>query len=372
MKNVLDLKVAITHDTLSSFGGAERVVVSFLKLFPHADVYTLCLKPQLKKVLTPLTTGTFHSPGFYFSFINPEFLKPFAALYWESLDLSGYDLVLSSSHSFSAKSVITQPSTVHISYIHTPPRYLYTEYNESRWLKQTPWNILFSPVLSWLRLHDFVSAQRPDELIVNSKTVERRVQKYYRRTSQVVHPPVNVKPIRPFQKKDYYLVVSRLVKQKGIELAIKACNQLGKKLVVVGTGPELSRLQNIAGPTIEFKHFVEEQELQAYYAAATALLFCAQEEDFGLVVAEAMTHGVPVIGFNSGANVETIITNKTGIMFDEYSTEVLCNTILKFEKMSFNTKQIINFSRQFSQSRFNKKLTQIILKTLKKRYPYED
>jgi len=353
------MKVAIIHDVFIEFGGAERVLLALLKIYPDADVYTPLLSEKWLPLLKTKTRGRIISSDFNtIPFVHSAsiLLKPLLYLYWEQLDLSKYDLVISSSHSFSSKSVITGPKTLHVSYIHTPPRYLYTEYNETRVLKHPVLKILLSPLMSWLRIRDFVGAQRPDVLIANSKTVQARIKKYYRRDSVVIYPPVHIPKKIKTGKKEYYLCVSRLSKQKGIDLAVKTCTRHHLPLWVIGTGSQEEYLKSIAGPTVHFKGWIPDDKMSDVYAHTKALLYCSIDEDFGMVPVEAMAHGVPVIGYKSGATDETVIDNTTGILFNTYSVRSLANAISRFEKSKIIPSACIKRARLFSESKFSQKL----------------
>jgi glycosyltransferase involved in cell wall biosynthesis len=360
------MRVAIIHDVYIEMGGAERVLHTLLKMYPDADLYVPLIAKDKLTQLHSLTSGKIiSSPYNHIPFIHSAsiLLKPFLYWYWEQLDLSQYDLVLSSSHSFSSKSVITGPQTLHLSYVHTSPRYLYTEFNETQIIKKPIIKDLVVPLLSWLRIKDFIGAQRPDVLIANSKTVQRRITKYYRRKSTIIYPPVSIpkRQIKP-QKKEYYLCFSRLAKQKGVDLAIKACNELEAPLVVVGTGSEEEYLRSIAGPTISFKGFVSDAELAQIFAKAKAMIYCSIEEDFGMAPVEAMANGIPVIAYNSGGASETIIQGKTGEFFTEYSPIALVSILQKFKPEKYSAaicrKQAQNFSEEHFISNFKRAISE--------------
>jgi hypothetical protein len=296
-------------------------------------------------------------------------LKPILFWYWQSLQLQAYQLVISSSHSFSSKGVLTSPDTLHISYIHTPPRYLYTEFSETRILQQPFWRTVLQPLMGWLRQQDWLAAQRPDVLVANSQTVQQRIKKYYRRSSQVIYPPVEVtlpsaqtlsksQPEKSTQsrrapKKLYYLCHSRLAKQKGIDLAILACNHLKAKLIVIGTGGEAERLRQLAGPTITFVGRVSDDQLGQYYARAKALLYCSLEEDFGMVTVEALAYGVPVIGHWSGGTRE-ILSSTTGVGFAKHTVAGLLAAIKKFETKKWSSGACQRRAKKFSTPQFIK------------------
>lgn len=360
------MRTAIAHDHFLYFGGAERVLLVLLKLFPGADVYLAFATKKNIEQLKLLTTGkVFTSPlnALPFAHALAEWFKPLVFFYWESLDLSKYDVVISSSHSFSSKSVITQPHTLHISYIYTPPRYLYTEFNETQIINKLPLKILLSPFITWLRMADYLGAQRPDVLITSSKIVQKRIRKYYRRDSTVFYPPVTIPDkLNATQKKEYFLIISRLVKQKGVDLAIRACNKLKVPLVIVGEGREEKHLRSISGPTISFKGFIPDENVANVYSKTKALIYCSREEDFGLTPVEAMSHGVPVIAFRSGGVEETVVDGVTGILFRSWSPESLAHALRQFPNQRFSVDRIRKQSAKFSAERFSNELFSLLEK----------
>lgn len=357
------LKVAVIHDCYLHWGGAERVLENILAIFPQAEVYIpLIKKPFLKKLSQkhPVHTSIFNClplPEKYASF-----LKPFILFYWERLSLNRYDLVISSSHSFSAKSIKVKKPTVHLAYIYTPPRYLYQEFNEMNWLKKPFFKKLFSGLLNYLRKKDWQSAQAVDQIITISQVVQQRIKKYYGRDSQIIYPPVTpvkIKSINRSAKPPYYLFHSRLVKQKGAELVIHTFNHLGKPLLVVGIGPEEKYLRKIAKRNISFRGFVPDEQMPAIYAQSKALIYAAIEEDFGLVPLEAMSYGVPVIAFASGGVKETVIDQKTGLLFNEFSLKSLERAIKKFAKRTWSAQTCRRQAAKFSQVNFREQLLAI-------------
>lgn len=356
-------KTAIIHDVFIEFGGAERVLLALLDLYPAADVYIPLLSDTRRKELKQHTTGNIIS-----SYLNriplvhsaSILLKPLLYLYWEYLDLAAYDLVISSSHSFSSKSVVTGPNTLHVSYIHTPPRYLYSEFNETQVLRK-PWlRSLLSPLLSWLRVRDFIGAQRPDLLIANSKEVQSRIKKYYRRDSVVIYPPVRIPKKIQKRHPTYFVCVSRLARQKGMDLAIRTCNELKERLLIVGEGSQESYLRSIAGPTIEFLGRVPDAKMANVWAGAKALIYPSIDEDFGIVPVEAMAHGVPVIAFDSGALRESIVDGKTGIFFSSFTTRALKDAMSRFSTITFTARVVSGHAKRFSESVFSRRMRSLI------------
>lgn len=358
-------KVAIIHDSVLYMGGAERVFMALLKLYPMADVFTAFITEENRKIVEHYTSGKICISSFNifpFSHNTASYWKPALFWYWESLDLSSYDLVISSSHSFSAKSVIVLKPAVHVSYIHSPPHYLYDEANEYPWIKKEPFQTMLSPVISRLQEKDFESAQRPDVLIANSKTVQKRIWNYYRKKSTVVYPPVAMPTSSSVRarRQDYYLIVSHLLKQKGVDLAIRACNTLGRRLIIVGSGDQEPALRALAGPTIEFRGFVSDDELHALYASARALLVCSKDEDFGIAPVEAMADGVPVVAYNSGGVRETVVDRKTGILFSDYSVLGLTNAIRRLDQYEWPSGRLRRHAEKFSEKKFMKGMRKII------------
>lgn len=359
--------VALIHDVFIEQGGAERVLLAMLELFPGADVYTPLITPEARQLLlrrgaAKVITSVLNDIPFIHS--ASLLLKPFLFWYWESLDLGAYNLVLSSSHSFSSKAVITPPKTLHVSYVHTPPRYLYAEYNETRILKHPMMRVLLAPLLSWLRFKDYMAALRPDVLVANSKEVQRRIAKYYRRQSAIIYPPIQLpaiqKPLK-LSKKSYYICFSRLAKQKGIDLAIHACNALRRRLVIVGEGSEKEYLQSIAGDTITFVGRVPDEKLAALFVGAKAMIYPSLEEDFGMAPVEAMAHGVPVIAHRSGGVRESVKEGKTGLFFDEWNATDVVRAIRTFEKKQFSASACRSQAARFSDTLFKRKLRQLIV-----------
>lgn len=362
--------MAIVHDGFLHVGGAEKVLLNLIEIFPKADLFIPIINKDYKSKIENLTKGKIHSTFFSkisFFYKNASLLKPLLIFYWEKLNLSEYDLVLSSSHSFNSKLVNVPKSAIHISYVYTPPRYLSTQFNEFQILNNKAIKLVFDPLLNWLKKKDFESGRNPKILISISKEIQKRIRNTYNRNSLLVYPPVELST-RTTKIGDgkYYLFFSRLVKQKGAELAVEAFTTLNLPLVVVGTGPELKKLKSIAGPNIIFKGFVKNKELEKIFANTKALINCSIEEDFGMVTIEVASRGIPTIGFFSGGLMETIINKKTGIFFRQYTVKSLTIAIKKFEIMKFNKNECHNFAKRFSKKIFEVKMKTIVNHYLKK------
>ena len=284
---------------------------------------------------------------------------PLFPLAFESFNLSGYDLVLSSHH-MAAKGVITTPSTCHICFCHTPMRYAWDFYHdfirENPSPLRTPLRLLFHYLRAW----DTITASRVDYFIANSRNVANRIHKYYRRNSEVIHSPVQTARFHIADKKEgFYLVVSRLVSYKRIDLAVETFNQLGKKLVVVGSGPELKKLKKMARKNIDFTGFVPDAELPDYYARCRAFIFPA-EEDFGITPLEAQAAGTPVVAYRAGGALESVLDGKTGIFFDRQTPDSLAQAVLQLEKTDFNPIAIRQHAEKFDVEIFKNKIQNFI------------
>jgi glycosyltransferase involved in cell wall biosynthesis len=367
------LKVAIVHDWLVGLGGAERVVQSMLNLFPDADLYT--------SVYDPSKLGLFKGRKVHTTFLQKwplakkkhQLYAALRPLAFESFDFKGYDLVISSS-SAEAKGVITPTETLHVSYIHTPIRYYWSGYEEyfdnPGFGLLNPLIRLFMPrMVKRLRVWDYAAAHRPDFLIANSKTVQARIKKYYKRESRVINPPVQVAKFKTNQVEKakeggYYLVVSRLVPYKRIDLAVKACSKTGRPLIVAGKGPELNNLKKIAGKSVTFIENPDEKKVIELYHGAKAFIFSA-DEDFGITPVEAMAAGLPVICFGHGGATETVINGKTGVYHDKQTVESLLGAIEKFEASNFSHSEIINRALEFSEAKFLESLGGFVLEKIK-------
>lgn len=339
------MKVAIVHDWLTGMRGGEFTLEVLCELFPQADLFTLVhLKGSVSSAIEamPIQASFLNRvPGAKNSYRKFLPLMPAAI---ERFDLSGYDLVLSSSHCV-AKGVLTRPDTLHVCYCYTPMRYAWESHHryfpDERlgWLKR--W--VFPPVFTYLRMWDVTSAQRVDRFITISNAVRARVRKYYGRESDVIHCPVDTGRFKPSVGGEYYLVVSAFAPYKRIDLAIEAAHRLDRPLKIVGAGQDEQHLKSLSaslgGVTAEFLGWKTGQELVELYEGCRALLFPG-EEDFGIVPVEAMAAGRPVIAFSSGGVLETVIgpnnpegRKPTGFFFSEESTDGLIEAIRAFEAM---------------------------------------
>jgi len=363
------MKIALVHDYLREFGGAERVLEALHEIYPEAPVYTAFFD---KKSLG-VHASRFHGwdiretwltkiPLFKKLHSPLRFLAPWA---FSSLDLSDYDLVISSSNAYFAKAVKVKNGK-HICYCHTPPRVLYGYSAMSDW-KSNPFMKVAGQLLNhFMRIIDVkVSRERVDLFVANSKETAYRIKKFYRLDSTVVYPPVFLEKTDVSSKNgEYFLYVNRLALAKHPELAVKACTDLRLPLKVVGSGKMLDSLQQMAGHTVEFLGAVSDQELSGLYAGAKALLYPVEHEDFGMVPVEAMLHGTPVIAHNSGGPKETVINGKTGVVFDELTKNGLEKAIKEFEKFNFKKLEIKSWAEKFGKKEFASGIKQAVDKVL--------
>ncbi|MBU4030651.1 glycosyltransferase [Patescibacteria group bacterium] len=356
------MRVALVHDYLNQYGGAERVLEAFCQIFPKAPIYTLFYDKKgtgfafaNRRVETSFLQKTPFVKSHHRSFLM---LMPIAI---EQFDFSQYDLVLSDSSSY-AKGVITPPGTKHICYCHTPIRYAWDDshkyINEFGYSRAAQKIIPF--FMNYIRFWDEQAAARVDGFIANSSFVAKRIKKYYQRESEIIHPPIRTDLFYLAEKPEkYFLMVGRLLTYKRFDLAIEAFNQLGWPLKIVGDGPDRSRLEKMARGNIEFVGLVPDSKLRDYYAHCRAFVF-PQEEDFGIVPVEAMASGRPVIAYQGGGALEIVQPGVTGMFFKEQTTECLIDALKQFEPDDFNPKIIKEQAEKFSQERFKEKIKEYL------------
>lgn len=362
------MKIALVHDYLVQYGGAERVLSSFCEMFPEASIYTILYDEKAMR-------GRFREKNIITSFLQRfpfavskhRLFPPLMTLAIEQFDFSEYDVVLSDSSSF-AKGIVTGPNTVHICYMHTPMRYAWDDCQ--RYTQEFPFPRYIKRIIPFImnpiRVWDKASADRPDVLIANSTFVAERIRKYYRRDAEVIHPPVSIKDffISNHTEK-YFLMVGRLLAYKRFDVGIRAFNELGLPLKIIGRGPELKRLKKIAGPTIEFLERVSDKDLPKYYAQCQAFVF-PQEEDFGIVAIEALASGRPVLAYRGGDIPRHLREGETGIFFDEQTPEKVIEAVCLFQKTAFDAQKIRaaaeSFDKRVFQDRMKKKIEEIMAK----------
>ncbi len=358
-------KIALVHDFLVSYGGAERVFQVMCERYPEAPIYTLLANTKIAQKHFPGREIRTSWLGRLPQFIQKRYrlFLPFFPAAVESLDLREFDLVISSSGAWS-KGIITRLHTTHIAYLHSPMRYVW-DCHESYLaeLGARGRSIFTRMLLSYLRIWDKQAAERPDVLLANSQYTRERILKYYRREASVVYPPVTLLDSDVMQKevkREYFLIVSRLTKSKKVAETIEAFNKLALPLVVVGTGPEESYLKRIARSTVSFRGFVDDYELISLYRGARALIFPA-EEDFGMTAVEALSQATPVIGLDYGG-LREILSPETGEVFHSSAPEIIAEGVRRFleHEGQYNKEAMKERAQCFSKERFQKEITSIL------------
>jgi len=362
-RDLTGLKVAIVHFWLVNYRGGEKVLDALLEMFPQSDIFTHVYDPKrVSKTIREKNVQTTFIQKLPFARSRYQLYLPLMPLALEQLDLSGYDLVISS-ESGPAKGVLVPPETPHICYCHSPMRYVWDQYHAYRKSAGGMKRLAMYFLMSSLRQWDVTSASRIDRIIANSNAVSKRIHRYWRRDSVVVAPPVDVDRFKPAGKRDdFYLHVGELVGYKRVDLAIDACNALKRRLIIIGTGPEEKKLKAIAGPTIEFLGRLPDDLLAQHYSRCRALLFPA-EEDFGMVPIEAMASGAPVIAFARGGARDYVCEGVTGLFFEAQTSESLIEGMVRFDMTAhaFDSKTISEFAKQhFNKDLFKQKFAEIV------------
>jgi glycosyltransferase involved in cell wall biosynthesis len=359
------MKVALVHDYLTQYGGAEKVLEALHRLYPAAPVYTSVYAPdQLPAHFRDWTIHTSfmqHARLFRRRHQTGLVLYPTA---FERFDLSDYDLVISSSSAW-AKGVITGPHTTHITYCHAPMRFVW-QYHEYLRGEQVGLlgRLLLPLAMGYVRLWDEVSAARPDAYIANSQEVAQRIRKYYHRTATVIHPPVELShyAVAPSYG-DYFLVVARLVPYKRLDIVIEAFNRLGLPLKVVGRGRQRAELEAAAGPNIEFLGPVDQATLRGLFAGCQALIW-PEVADFGIAPVEVQASGRPVIAYAQGGALETVLPGETGVFFHQQTPESLIAAVQSFDATRFDPARIRRHAESFDVGVFLQRISAFVEATL--------
>ncbi len=364
------MKIALVHDYLKEYGGAERVLQTLHEIWPKAPIYTAFMIKNsaageafagaevIESRFAPLIKHkNLYSP-----------LRFLAPLIWKSFDFSSFDLVITSASWYITRGFRISPKTKIICYCHTPPRYLYGYPTSIEW--QRYWLVrLYATVTNhFLRLYDYNSAQQVDEFIANSRNVARRIKKFYRRDSTVIYPPVEVKKIiaatQKLKPEDYFLIVSRIVGAKGIEMAAEAAKKAKVKIKVLGEPAGLhwfgGRLDSLKNPYLDFLGRVPDEQIYQCYGKCKAFLALAEDEDFGITPVEAMAAGRPVIAFRGGGYLETVVEGKTGQFFPEPTVESLVKTLKNFKPEKYDSNDCRAQAQKFSKERFIEEITNFV------------
>lgn len=359
-------KVALVHDFLYVYAGAERVLEQMLAVFPDADLFSAFdFLPKDDRAFIhgkPVTTSFIQKlPWARTRHRSYLALMPLAM---EQLDLSGYDIVISSSY-LAAKGVITGPDQLHVCYCHSPARYawdLQHQYLAESRLGFGPKAMVARAILHYIRNWDVRSAAGVDHFLANSRFVARRIRKVYRRDAQVIYPPVAVDEFQPGDgPREHYVVLSRLVPYKRVDLVVEAFNQMpDRQLVVIGDGPQRKRISAMAGPNVQILGHQPFDQVRTYLETARAMVFAA-EEDFGIVPVEAMAAGTPVIAYGRGGATETLIDGRTGVLFHEQTADAIGAAVSRFESIDgFEPAALRRYARRFETGRFRREFASFV------------
>jgi glycosyltransferase involved in cell wall biosynthesis len=368
------MKIALVHDQLQEFGGAERVIVALKKIFPKADVFTAFYNfktlgdhaDEIKK--WNIKPSWAHYVPLFKKFYSP--LRFLAPKIWESFDFSKYDMVITSSGWYMCKGIRTSGKTKNICYLHHPPRYLYNYETAVEWQKYKIIKIYANFINHSLRIWDYLSSQRVNYFIANSYETKKRIKKFYRRESVVIYPPVDIpsdKDVILNPKSNYFITVSRLARAKHVDLLIKTANKMGFNLKIVGDGRDKERLKKISKRNIEILDNINDKKLKKLLRNAKAFIFASVDEEFGIAPVEAMGYGVPVIAYYSGGLKETVKEGYNGFLFKKLTSDDLIERIAKLNSLTKKKyiqmrKNARSESLKYSEKNFKKNILNFISK----------
>ncbi len=355
-------RVALVHDFLLDLRGAERVFAAICARWPEADLFTAVYDERG-------TEGRFAHRRVHSSFLQrlrptARTFRPLLPLYphaIESLDLRGYDTVISSSSAW-AHGVIVDPGAVHVCYCHNPFRYAWTEREATISARPRPLRPILRLLLNRWRQWDWIAAQRVDRYVANSTVTAARVRRYLGRDALVLHPPVEIDRFRPAPEGgvgDHYVVLAELMAHKRIDVAVRAFNRLGRPLLVVGDGPELRRLRRMAGPTVSFTGRVSDDEVARLLRASLALVVTATEE-FGIAAVEAQAAGRPVIALAEGGVLENVVAGETGFFYERNDPEALAEAVASFDPLAVDPAACVASAERFGVARFQDALARVV------------
>jgi glycosyltransferase involved in cell wall biosynthesis len=347
------MKVAIIHDWLTGMRGGEIVLDSLLKLYPDADLFTLIYnKGQLNDRIENRKITAAFTDRLPFKANKYRWFLPLFPTAIETFDLRGYDLILSSSHCV-AKGVIPHPDAFHLSYVHSPMRYVWDMYYDYFPKRKGLFFFFYQTISNYLRTWDAASSARVDHFTCNSDFVGRRIQKFYRREYEVIHPPClpEGRKVHNETKEDYYLIVSAFAPYKRIDIAIDAFRKNGKRLILIGGGQDEAKIRKDLPKNVELKQKIPRQEIEEYYAKARGFIFPGLE-DFGITPVEAQSFCTPVIAYGAGGALETVVSGKTGVFFPEQTVDSLNQAIQEAENRTFQPKDFQKSVNRFTEEKF--------------------
>lgn len=366
--NLKDLKIAIVHDWLPLYGGAERVLEQMIKVLPQAQIYSLIdsVPPEQRAFLQGRNVITSPVQKLPFGKTRYRAYFPVMPLFIEQFDLSKYDLVISSSYSF-AKGAITGPHQLHLCYCHSPVRYawdLQHQYMTQSGFASGVRSWFIRVALHYIRMWDVRTSNGVDRFAANSSYVARRIEKVYQRKADVIYPPIATERFATSRnREDYYVTVSRMVPYKRIDILLDAFAAMpNRKLTIIGNGPDLPMLRKQATPNVTFLGHASDAVVKMHLETARAFVFAA-EEDFGIVNVEAQACGTPVIAYSRGGSAETVIDRVTGIHFHQQSGQAVVAAVEQFERSSFDPDVIRAHSEQFSSAKFRRNFSQWVTRS---------
>ncbi|NMB57438.1 glycosyltransferase family 4 protein [Candidatus Beckwithbacteria bacterium] len=364
------LRIALVHDYLNEFGGAERVLKVLSDMYPEAPIYTAFVvksssahkvfkdRKIIESSLAPILK--FHKLYSPLRFLAPQI--------WGSFNFTGFDVVISSASWYITKGIKVPKTCKHICYCHTPPRFLYGFETSIEWQRYF-WVRLYARLVnSYLKKYDFQAAQTVDQFVVNSENVQQRVRQFYGKSAEIIYPPINsreiIKKTKGLKKQDYYLIVSRIVGSKGIDMAMKVFSDLKLPLKIVGEKAGLrwedQKIEKLKAANIEFLGRLSDEKLWQIYAKAKGFLALARDEDFGMTLVEAQAAGTPVLAFYGGGYKETVVDSKTGLFFHSYHEDSLKQAVQTFEQMNFKKETLQTNALKFDQEIFKKQIKRLV------------
>lgn len=350
------MKVALVYDRVNKWGGAERVLLALHEIWPEAPLYTSVYDKRLAPWADVFEVRTSFLQNFPLPKNRHELYPFLMGIAFESFSFDEFDMVISVTHEFS-KAIITRPLTLHICYCLTPVGYLWSGYKQYFSERPEIFKTVSRPMVDYLRWYDKIVASRPDKYIAISQTVRERIKKYYGRESEVIYPPAtmieDIRYKKEERQNDYFLVVSRLVPNKRVDIAVAAFNQLGWPLKIIGSGSEERRLKRLARPNIEFLGHLTDQTMLRYYSSCRAVIVCG-EEDFNLVAVEAQSVGKPVVAYGRGGVTESVVDGITGWFFEEESAESLAGLLKRVNLAKIDPVACIENAKKFSKERFKR------------------
>ena len=357
------MRVALVHYWLTKMRGGERVLEALAEMFPEADIFTHIYDPEnVSDILKSHKIETTFISQLPFAKRHYQKYLPFMPRALEQLDLTDYDLIISS-ESGPAKGIVPRPDAFHLCYCHSPMRYIWDHYNSYHQSSGFLARQAFPHIAHKLRMWDVTSAARVDQFVANSNFVAKRIDKYYRRSAKVVPPPIDIAEFsvaRTDQQQDYFLAAGEFVAYKKFDVAVDAFNELGLPLVIIGDGEEKEALMAKAKSNITFAGRVGFGELKRRFAECQALVFPG-EEDFGMIPVEVMAAGRPVIAYGRGGALDSVVDQKTGILYDKPDVSALVDAVRQFQNQSFDQNVMADHVMQFDKATFKARIRQILI-----------